>query len=246
MYAIKYQCRPFREMAVHEIGNHSLALLIRIHAITGWNIPEHEDYLNPLVSEFTKLLMESYKDLNPEEIAYAVRNYGLEVKDWGKNMNLSLIDKPISEYRRVRKCLSDMEEKKQVPAVAYKPGEQELVSMRRQVIEERYQAYLQGQTGFELQPVNGIETLSADNFCEGDLHKMFIDNAIERIKSALVKEHELLLYKNMLPHAADKQKEIYAVVRQSEKVVMLAKKMALVYCFAAFQKAGFKHIYQPA
>lgn len=247
MLAVKYAAKPIRDVPADQLAKEAKALIGRIHVISGWNVPDDKYFLQILTNEFTKLLAESYKDLNVEEIAYAVRNYGLDVKDWGKNMNLSLIDKPISEYRRVRQCLSEVEErKKPVADIAYKPTAQELMNMRRQVVEERYQAFLQGNSSFVMQPVDGVETLAMDRFCEADMHTGFLQNAMKQAKQDLGKERENLLLQNNTAYADAKLQEMNAITEQSEKVVILAKKMALVYCFLQFQKAGFTKIYQPA
>jgi len=94
-----------------DVGRHAKGLLFRLHTITGWKLPDDEYFLNTLVSEFTQYLVEKCGDLNPEEITHAFRNYSLELKDWGKNMNLALIDEPLREYRIRRRELSELEER---------------------------------------------------------------------------------------------------------------------------------------
>lgn len=109
--SLKYMLPRISETAAIDIPRHAKGLLFRLHTITGWKLPEDELFLNTLVSEFTQYLVERCGDLNPEEIAHAFRNYSLEVKDWGKSMNLSLIDEPIREYRIKRRELSAIEER---------------------------------------------------------------------------------------------------------------------------------------
>lgn len=91
-----------------DVDTWSKALLIKINAITGWVIPEHN--LEVLLDQFRKKLVESYGNCNPEEIEYAFRNYGTVVKDWGKQMNLSLIDEVMIPYLARRREISDREE----------------------------------------------------------------------------------------------------------------------------------------
>jgi hypothetical protein len=147
----------------------------------------------------------------------------------------------------VRKCLSDTEErKKPIADITYKPTAEELMNMRRQVVEDRYQAYLQGQSSFVMQPTDSVETLAMDKFCEPDLHKDFLAEAIQYIKHELGKERETLLMRGNTAYADAKLKEMRDTTVESAAVVILAKKMALVYCFMQFQKAGFTQIYQPA
>ena len=64
--------------------------------------------------------------MNPEEIAFAVRTKGLTVIDWGKSINLALINQCVEEYRSDRAALSEVErmasqtqgvaEKERIPA----------------------------------------------------------------------------------------------------------------------------------
>lgn len=100
-------------MEWHELNNWAQALLIKINAITGWTIPEETTDI--LVDQFRKKLTESYANCNPDEIEYAFRNYGTGVKDWGKQMNLSLIDEVMIPYLARRFELSRLEEEKSKP-----------------------------------------------------------------------------------------------------------------------------------
>lgn len=109
--AIKYILPVFSKTSAIDIGRQAKGLLVRLHTITGWKLPDDDLFLNTLVSEFSRYLTENCGDLNPEEVAYAFRNYALETQDWGKSMNLQLIHDPISRYRQVRKCISEMEER---------------------------------------------------------------------------------------------------------------------------------------
>lgn len=91
-------------------------LLLNIHAITGWVVPAKE-LMKILVQQFDKKLSESYSNLNREEVDYAFRNYSSQVKDWGKAMNLSLIDEVIYSYCEVRLELSKIEEQEKNKSV---------------------------------------------------------------------------------------------------------------------------------
>lgn len=108
---VKYSMPRVSALSATDLPLHAKAVLIRIHAITGWTIPEDELIYNTLVSEFQNYLTEQCSDMNIDEVSYAVRTYGLQVKDWGKSMNLSLIDQPISAYRAKRAELSALEER---------------------------------------------------------------------------------------------------------------------------------------
>jgi hypothetical protein len=120
---MKYLLPTFSNLPAIDLGRYAKGLLVRLHTITGWKLPDDDFFLNTLVAEFTKYLTENCGDLNPEEIGYAFRNYGLEIKDWGKSMNLQLIHDPISEYRKIRADISNMEERLREAKKPEKPVE---------------------------------------------------------------------------------------------------------------------------
>lgn len=96
-------------------------LLAKINAITGWIVPDLT--LDILIDQFRKKLVESYGDCNPEEIEFAFRNYGTVIKDWGKQMNLSLIDEVMIPYLSRRSEVSQHEEvlaMNKTPQIEYK------------------------------------------------------------------------------------------------------------------------------
>lgn len=104
----KYSGTQFGKMIWSDVDTWAKALLMKINAITGWVIPEEN--LEILLDQFRKKLVESYGNCNPEEIEYAFRNYGTLVKDWGKQMNLSLIDEVMIPYLSRRREVSQREE----------------------------------------------------------------------------------------------------------------------------------------
>ena len=77
---------------------HAQALLLKIHVITGWRIPENETLLTVLQDQFYKKLIEDYANVNVQEIEYAFRRFGTAIKDWGKDVNLNLIDTVMVQY----------------------------------------------------------------------------------------------------------------------------------------------------
>lgn len=101
-------------MSPQELNVSAYALLLKIHVITGWNFPEKE-LAAILVDQFEKKMIESYGTVNSDEVEYALRNYGTTVKDWGKQMNLSLIDEVLQPYLEKRAQVSKVEEQKKLP-----------------------------------------------------------------------------------------------------------------------------------
>ena len=86
-------------------------IIIKISMITGWTIPASEEMFDMLVDQLSKKMIESYPNLNEEEVEYAFRNKGLNIKDWGKSLNLVMIDEVLMPYLDNRFDLSMQEEK---------------------------------------------------------------------------------------------------------------------------------------
>lgn len=98
----KYQSKQIGNMTPAEVNLWGQGLLLKIHVITGWEIPQGQ-LMEILVDQFQKKLVESYPDMNVDEIEYAFR-HDTGVKDWGKTMNLALIDEVLMPYlgKRIR------------------------------------------------------------------------------------------------------------------------------------------------
>jgi hypothetical protein len=106
---MKYSQPPFSRIPGTDISRHAMGLLTRITAVTGWKLPDG-DTLKALVNEFSAYLIESCGAYNPNEIAYAVRTYGGDVTEWGKNLNILLIDECMGKYKNERSAISTIEE----------------------------------------------------------------------------------------------------------------------------------------
>jgi len=105
-----------------QINRNGKALLIRISVITGWVLPTDE-MLSILVDQFKKKMIESYANCNAEEVEYAFRNFGHFAKDWGKQMNLNLIDEVMRPYLEKRRQQSVVEEHAAPPLLIGTPAE---------------------------------------------------------------------------------------------------------------------------
>ena len=109
-------------MDFEEVDLWADALLLKINSITGWVLPE-STMLTVFTDQFKKKISESYGNANPDEVEYAFRNYGTGVKDWGKQMNLSLIDEVMVPYLARRRELSQLEEQKTKPILSIEYSE---------------------------------------------------------------------------------------------------------------------------
>lgn len=141
---LKYAAPQIGIMTESEVKKWSMALLLKIHVITGWVIPASQ-LMNILVDQFEKKLIEDYGSVNTEEIEYAFRKSGTTTKDWGKEMNLNLIDQVLGPYIDNRLTASANEERlktKEPNQRIY--SDEEILNQRRGHVEKAYQAMRQG------------------------------------------------------------------------------------------------------
>lgn len=118
-------------------------LLIKINVITGWSFPLDTETQLVLKDQFFKKLKESYSDVNVEEIEYAFRN-NTSVKDWGKNINLFLIDEVMIPYLDSRFSAS-VKEESMLPVPEIRPWTNEdILNKYRSEIETCFQALKKG------------------------------------------------------------------------------------------------------
>ncbi|MDI3319976.1 hypothetical protein [Pinibacter soli] len=128
------------------------ALLVKIGIITGWQLSDDDMYLTVITDQFTKKLAEEYGDMNTEEIEFAFRTYGTEVKDWGKQLNLSLIDEVMNKYRTKRRQVSEFEDSKTKPLDLPAPPLTDLDMEEWATMTK--DAFLKGIVSIELLPVD--------------------------------------------------------------------------------------------
>lgn len=101
-------------MTADELSVICQGLTLKISVITGWQIPENPEYVTILNDQLKKKFVDDYQDLNSDEFEYAMREYGTKIKDWGKGLNLALIDDAICEYLGERHHVSRIEEQKRI------------------------------------------------------------------------------------------------------------------------------------
>lgn len=128
-------------MSENEILIVSNGILFKISVITGWSIPNDKTYQDALVAEINFKCIEDYYDLTIEEVMYAMRNYSKHVEDYGKALNLQLIDKVIDLYRKDRMRVSLLEQSK-LKEEQRIFSEAELENSERENVEICYQRFL--------------------------------------------------------------------------------------------------------
>lgn len=141
--ALKYASKQIGRMSETELMLHAKALLLKISVITGWIIPDNEKQ-DILVGQFKMKLIEDCETVNVDEIEYAFRKYGTTVEDWGKQMNLNLVDKVLIPYLSERMEASFAEERKAAPPEQKIYTEDQILNERRGHIEMAFQAMRRG------------------------------------------------------------------------------------------------------
>lgn len=158
-------------MTADELQKWGMALILKIHIITGWTIPADPGLCSILVEQYVKYMSERYEQLNPDEIEYAFRSFGTTVEDWGKAINLNLIDKVLIPYLNDRFKLSETERRLKEPNPPQKIfTQEELDNSAREDAELQYQRFLSRQE------------LKSLEICKAIL-----------LKDSLIKEDELVI-----------------------------------------------------
>ncbi len=70
MIVLKYKSKRIGEMNEEEVSKWGKTLLLKIYVITGWTIPSDEVLLIILIDQFQKKLVESYINLNTDEVEF--------------------------------------------------------------------------------------------------------------------------------------------------------------------------------
>ena len=242
---LKYSKPQIKFIGVSELQLHTQALLLKIHVITGWKLTDDEIKLNILEDQFIHKLKEDYGSVNVDEIEYAFRKYGKHFKEWGKELNLNLIDEVMDEYLKHRNIVSDLEERLLEPPKAEKPTDEQILSDKRESIEEYYQDFLNGKKhSFKLLPHFAIAQLALDDYCSYDLYEMFVEKAKELIGKEILNEIEDLKLRRKNSLVTDKENELCELDITSDRVIKLSKKMALLYFFSEAKRKGLPSLYK--
>lgn len=153
---LKYAAKRFGLMSLEELDLAANKLLIKIAIITGWT-PPSSVLQEEMIAQLRKKMAESYQNLNMEEAEYAFRNKGLNVKDWGKVINLAMIDDVLMPFLDNRFDISAQEEKIR-GQVLLKQEDQKLLDTPA-MSEEEWQEWLLDIAKY---PLNKIPTSSYD------------------------------------------------------------------------------------
>ena len=107
---VKYNGLRFSMMDENSLAMAANMAVYKISVITGWSIPSDATYQDALIAELINKFRESYSDMTAAELLYAFRNHASAVEDYGKALNLQLMDKVVAAYKIARQKVSAIEE----------------------------------------------------------------------------------------------------------------------------------------
>lgn len=224
---------------------HCQALIKRIRVITGWPIPELPEDRELLYRELYLHFCEDWPTFNPEEMAYAIRSFGTEINNWGKEINLSLIDQCFAAYyNSERREASDWERQQAervpeshriAPAADWRPE-----------IESQYQKFLAGKTRMEFLPAALLDALEKLGAIPAGIWEKMVPAALKWLESDFRRrETDILAGKGN-----DKRSELKAEfdalksqMGQYHAVAPTAKKLTVLKYFAECRDGGIKSFY---
>jgi hypothetical protein len=129
---VKYKSKPFSKLSQSELQVQLHQALIRLSVITGWIMPS-DDIQDILFDEFKRKIIDCYGNMNIHELMWAIRYCSKHVNNWGKELNLVLIDEILDIYLGKRREVSNIEEHKKKP--------QPMIEEQKELTEEQYQEF---------------------------------------------------------------------------------------------------------
>lgn len=186
---VKYAAPVVFRLDPDKLAKEVKALIIKMNIITGWTYPDDNLYQAILEDQLRKKLTEDYPDLNFTEMEYAFRHFGTVVKDWGKSINLSLIDEVLITYKQSRMEVSNKEERTVNPPEQVIYTDEQLDDIYRGDVESKYQLMRNGVIPSEL-PDYFKEILVKDGLMKEDdkLADFFVNRLGKGFANIYVKE----------------------------------------------------------
>ena len=119
-------------------------LLLKISVITGWQLPQKEIF-DILIDQLDKFFFESFPYFNVAEIEYAFRRYGTQIKDFGREINLSLFNEVLATYKADRRqVLIEAQNQPENSLKSHLLTDEQIKNERRGDIEHFYQELRKG------------------------------------------------------------------------------------------------------
>lgn len=224
-----------------ELVGTAQGIIKRVKVITGWPIPELEEDRRILYAELSKYLREAWPMLNAEEIMFAIRSHAISAKNWGKDINLSLLSAAIAEYYTARVEASEIEARKAAVAFPTLPAGP---ADWKEECEYRYQQFLNGRIHLEMWPHELYDEFVRSGMMAADVYENFLNDATSALLSTLHTELQDARLARNDKLAEEVHTRIDAVIAQdAQQCTFLAKKLAVRYLYAEAEKRGLKCLF---
>lgn len=112
---LKYKSKRIKDLSTDDLVLNTKGLCFKTCVVTGWQMPEMQEYVNVFEDQLRKFLVDEYMNINIDEFEYAMRVFGTRINDWGRTLNLSLIRQALDSYIGQREELSKIEEQAAKP-----------------------------------------------------------------------------------------------------------------------------------
>jgi len=224
-----------------------IGLVKRIKVVTGWNIPELEEDRSILYAEMYCHFQESWPSYNAEEIAYSVRAYGNTVNNWGKDINLILIDQCLESYQRERLEASKMEEQKTPTSAPRLPPPSDW----REMLEYYFQKFLTGlKINIWMMPFEMYGQAVTDRYVAPEVWMDFTEKATEWLFRDFSRQESLFVVNRDKVAKKEIELKFEAFIEQGEQyedVPRIAKRLALLFLFEKLKasKVANMYVYEP-
>jgi regulator of sigma D len=215
-------------------------LLLTISVITGWRLNKNPSALETLCTQLQHKFAEDYPNITTEQIEEAFRKFGND-EDYGKTINVSQVSKVLQKYFSSLAQDSDFEERQNkftIDKIEHLTPEQEL-SETRELLESKYQLFLDDKLQFDLLPAFGYEVLAEDFCIVPDLPLKFVQQAKERLQGRISP------YQKAEQRKADAAPigEVMAGTINEKSLHDMMNKLALEYSFTMFKNLGYTRLY---
>lgn len=234
-------------MSIAELKTAATLLLIKINVITGWALYEDPKSAQILKEQFELKIKESYPNVNVDEMEYAFRQ-NTTVKDWGKFMNLGLIDEVMIPYLNQRKEISDIEERRTPPT---SPNTQSVISSWRESIQIALNKFYKGNYEYRLWVSDMYDQLVYDDFIPALYYKSFIDAArlffCNKLQIEIIQVEAKIIHnpKYLSDHKILENRLIeYRNGTRDKEVILLSKQKAILKYFEYLKGKNILKIYE--
>lgn len=224
-----------------------------IKLTTGWSIPTGQA-MEMLVDLLANTLKKEYVNLTVKEVEIAFVRHASKVKDYTKDINISLFNQVMDHYFGERNEAVRIESDVYLRDVEGKvKSEHEAKNLARSTVEECFIDFKAG----KFDPIKSnvsaslYDTITGDSLADPELYGDFIGNGFRAYKSALMAEKDRL--RKMDAGKSDRRSddmsfkvrinEVDTELALLERTIRFCKGYALKFCFDWMKENG-KGFYQ--